>query len=100
MAKRRSKSRKTATSRRSSTQKRGARGGPRRAKAAKGLDLKRLRRELDLAVASLSRRVEVPGGPSAKVSEAQTFLTRWAGEIDLLCDPDDQLLCGSSMVIV
>lgn len=101
MAKRPSRTRKTAASRRTSAAKRSARSrAPRRATAAsaKGLDLKRLRRQLDLSVASLSRLVEVPGGPSAKVSAAQTFLTRWAGEIDELCDDPDGP-CGSSMVI-
>lgn len=65
--------------------------------AARVLSLKQLRADLDLAVASLSRRVVGPGQPAAKLSEAQTVLTRWASEIDDLCDPDMQELCGPTM---
>lgn len=70
----------------------GGGGGPRGS-----LPLKQLRQELDLAVAKLSRRVEVTGQPSAKVSRAIAVFTRWASEIDDLCDRGTGDFCGPTM---
>lgn len=98
MAKTPRRSRKTSRSRAVKRTSRKTARAPRPTAAAPNvLSLKRLRRELDLAVSALSRRVERPGGPSAKVSEAQSILTRWAADIDDLCDPDEQELCGPTM---
>jgi hypothetical protein len=103
VTKSRPKSRKAARkpSRTKSTRKAVRRKAPaaRAGAAARVLSLRRLRADLDLAVRSLSRRVESRGEPSAKLSEAQTVLTRWASEIDNLCDPDMQELCGPTMDI-
>ena len=101
MAKSRPKSRKAArksgrsrtarkTTRRTAARARTTVPGPRRS-----LPLQQLRKELDLAVAALSRRVEMAGQPSAKVSQAVTVFTRWASEIDELCEGSD--LCGPTM---
>jgi hypothetical protein len=94
------RSRKTGRSRAAKRTSRKA-SAPRRATPSAGrvLDLKQLRRDLDRAVAGLSRRVERAGEPSAKISEAQTLLTRWAAEIDDICDPDEQEICGPTMAI-
>ena len=72
---------------------------PRAAAAAArpSLPLRQLRQDLDLAVAKLSRRVEVTGQPSAKVSRAITVFTRWASEIDDLCDRASGDFCGPTM---
>jgi hypothetical protein len=67
--------------------------------AASVLSLKQLRSDLNLAVARLSRQVESGVGPSAKFSSAQAVLSRWASEIDELCDPNEQELCGPTMDI-
>jgi hypothetical protein len=93
------RSRKTSRSRavKRTSRKTARAARPTAAAAPTVLSLKRLRRELDLAVSALSRRVDRPGGPSAKVSAAQTVLTRWAAEIDDMCDPDEQELCGPTM---
>ena len=66
------------------------------------LDLKRLRREIDMAVSALSRRVAMRAQPSANLDEAQAMLTRWASEIDSnLCDPDEvDGPCGPTMLIL
>ncbi len=66
------------------------------------LDLKRLRREIDMAVSALSRRVAMRAQPSANLDEAQTMLTRWASEIDNnLCDPNEvDGPCGPTMLIL
>ena len=109
MAKTRSRSRKSGASPRAKGTRKtaGARRktSAKRAKPAarrpKGLDLKRLRRDIDMAVSSLARRVaraEV-AQPSAKLDQAQTTLSRWAAEIDNLCDPNERDICGPSMVI-
>jgi hypothetical protein len=63
----------------------------------KTLPLKVLRGQLDDAVALLSRRVEKEGQPSAKVSQAITVFTRWAGEIDALCSDASGDFCGPTM---
>lgn len=102
MAKSGSKSRKGSArgSRAKKTTRRTARSPKRAAPApSRVLDLKRLRRELDLAVSVLSRRVEKSDGPSAKLTEAQTLLARWASDIDDICDPDEQDICGPTMDI-
>jgi hypothetical protein len=66
--------------------------GPRR-----NLPLRQLRLELDLAVAKLSRRVEETGQPSAKVSSAINVFTRWATEIDAMCNDASGSFCGPTM---
>jgi hypothetical protein len=64
------------------------------------LDLKRLRREIDMAVSALSRRVAMRAQPSADLDEAQTMLTRWASEIDNnLCADEGDGPCGPTMLI-
>jgi hypothetical protein len=101
VAKSRPKSRKAArkpgrsktarkTTRRTVAAARGAVQPPRRS-----LPLQQLRKDLDLAVAALSRRVEMAGQPAAKVSQAVTVFTRWAAEIDELCEGSD--FCGPTM---
>ena len=62
------------------------------------LSLKQLRADLDLAVAGLARQVE-SRGPSAKLSNTQTILARWASEIDDICDSGEQEICGPTMDI-
>ncbi len=62
------------------------------------LSLKQLRADLDLAVAGLARQVE-SRGPSAKLSNTQTILARWASEIDDICDSGQQEICGPTMDI-
>ena len=101
MAKSRSKTRKAVrksgrskrpTTRRAVASVRAAAPGPRR-----NLPLKDLRVELDRAVAKLSRRVEVTGEPSARVSQAITVFTRWAADIDEICDDPNNEFCGPTM---
>lgn len=101
MAKRPAKSRKgarkSASSKRPATRRKAASTRePRRPR--KSLPLKQLRADLDLAIATLSRRVEVPGAPSGKVSQAITIFTRWAADIDAICgDSAAASFCGPSM---
>jgi hypothetical protein len=63
------------------------------------LDLKKLRREIDMAVGALARRLATAGQPSAKLDEAQTALSRWAAEIDNMCDPAEVGPCGPTMLL-
>jgi len=67
-----------------------------RARAA-GLDLKKLRREIDMAVGSLSRRRA--GRSSATLDEAQMVLSRWATEIDSMCAAAELGPCGPTMLM-
>lgn len=99
MAKTRSRSRKSGASTRakgtkkSVKRKTAAKRAKRRATPA-GLDLKKLRRDIDRAVASLGVRALAAG--ATPTGETQASLGRLAAEIDAICDRGD---CGPSMVI-
>lgn len=106
--------RKPATTRAGSTRRRTAgkrargtyRNGPPR-----GLNLKKLRRDLDIAISILSqrlargpRKVGAAGmdkevEPAAKLQETVSFMSRWASEIDDICDPHTTDICGDTMII-
>lgn len=99
MAKRRLKSRKAV---RKAARKTARRSTRRRAVGAvpaprKSLPLQQLRKELDLAVAVLSRRIEKEGQPSATVSQAVAAFTRWAADIDAICSDPNNSFCGPTM---
>ena len=66
---------------------------------AQGLDLRALRGDLEKAVAVLGRRTGLERAASDKVVAAQTIMTRWMTEIDEICEPEDQEICGPTMWI-
>lgn len=61
----------------------------------KSLPLKQLQKELDLVVASLSRRVEISGEPSTRVAEMINIFTRWGDDIANICEEPSP--CGPTM---
>lgn len=107
MAKTRSRPRKSSAS----TRAKGARKGAGKKKASvkrarvsarpkpEVLDLKTLRRQIDKAVGVLARRLTMTAQPSATLSGTQATLSRWAAEIDEICEDPTGGTCGPSMVI-
>ena len=109
MAKTRSRSRKTrasaarATKRTKKTAARPKTSSAKRQTSTDKLDFKMLRRDIDKAIAVIARRLVRVGQPSAKLSETQTVLTRWANDIDqIICDPNaipGDEPCGPTMLL-
>ena len=110
MAKTRSRPRKSRASARAKGARKGARKKTSSAKRTKVsarpkprspevLDLKTLRQQIDKAVSAMARRLTMTAQPSANLSAAQATLTRWASEIDEICEDPETGPCGPSMVI-
>ena len=109
MAKTRSRSRKsaskskraTATKKKTASRKKSrARAARPRVAAAGTLDLHQLRGDIDKAMAIIAQRLLQADQPSAKLDEAQAALSRWAAEIDDICDPDERDgICGPTMLL-
>jgi len=62
------------------------------------LDLKQLRSDLERAVTTLRRRSTHVGG-SELVDSAQGRMTDFIASIDRFCSEEDELFCGSTMII-
>lgn len=75
-----------------------AKGGKKR-REKPGLDLKKLRKDLDLAVAGLSKRAAKEAAPPPVVMRAQELMARWSSEIDELCNAEEPELCGPTMFL-
>jgi hypothetical protein len=82
--------------------KKPARKAPVRALAAEaptGLDLKELRERLALAVSALSRKVGTTSAIEAKLDDTRRRLSQWMTDIDDICTPEEQELCGDTMIL-
>lgn len=109
MAKRRSKkTRKTARPTTRATAKRGGarktrKPRPRLAKSTpapkNGLDLKKLRNDLERAVAALGRKATRDPMEREAIDGAQERMTRWIAEADQFCTEEMQAVCGPTMEI-
>ena len=109
MAKARSKSRKPGGSTRAKSTKKAAGKKKSSAKRARGsaptprsrevLDLKTLRHQIDRAVGSIARRLTMTAQPAAALTGAQAMLSRWASEIDEICEDPIDGPCGPTMLI-
>jgi hypothetical protein len=73
--------------------------GSRTPKAAQGLDLKKLRTDLELAVGVLSNKASRFKDPPPQLLQAQNLMGRWASEIDDICSAEEQETCGPTMFI-
>jgi hypothetical protein len=72
---------------------------PRRGAGPRVLNLRKLQEDLRRAVNNLSSRASLSAAASAKTSDTQARLQRWAAEIDDICTPDEQEICGPTMDI-
>jgi hypothetical protein len=68
-------------------------------KAPQGLDLKKLRKDLELAVGVLSAKASRYKDPPRQILQAQNLMGRWASEIDEICSAEEQETCGPTMFI-
>ena len=69
------------------------------AEAPTGLDLKELRERLALAVSALSRKVGTTPAAEAKLDDTRRRLSQWMTDIDDICTPEEQEICGDTMVL-
>jgi hypothetical protein len=67
--------------------------------APAGLDLKKLRKDLELAVGVLSSKASKFKDPPRQILAAQNLMGRWASEIDEICSAEEQETCGPTMFI-
>jgi hypothetical protein len=98
VAKTRSKSRKSGAS---STRAKGTKkpAGKRKTSAKRppaGLDLKKLRRQIDLAMSHHARRLAASAVPGVRPDDTQAALSRLAAEIDQFCADGG---CGPTMLV-
>ena len=95
--------RKAVSARRPAKRKAAARKGARKApraasaKAPKSLNLKVLRQHLALAVSALSRKRAAAPAVESKLDDTRRRLSQWMTDIDDICSPEEQEICGDSM---
>jgi hypothetical protein len=82
--------------------KKRARRVPTRALAAElptGLNLKELREQVALAMSALSRKVGATSAAEAKLDDTRRRLSQWMTDIDDICTPEEEEVCGESMIL-
>ena len=80
--------------------KKPSRKAPTRALAAgapTSLNLKVLREHIALAVGALSRKVGSTPAVEAKLDDTRRRLSQWMTDIDDICSPEEQEICGPTM---
>ena len=85
---------------RKAASKKPARKAPARAYAAEvptSLNLKVLREHIALAVGALSRKVGSTSAAEAKLDDTRRRLSQWMTDIDDICTPEEQEICGPTM---
>ena len=106
MAKKRRPARPTkrAPSARRAAKKKGtAKKRPRRAAASplieapNSLDLKVLRKQLALALSVMSTKVGKTPAAVAKLDDTRRRLSQWMTDIDDICTPEEEEICGPTM---
>ena len=63
----------------------------------KSLNLKKLRAHIALAVAALSRKVAPSSAVETKLDDTRRRLSQWMTDIDDICTPEEQEICGETM---
>ncbi len=100
--------RKTTSARRPATRKAASKKKTRPRKAPtrayppevpRSLNLKVLRKHIALAVSSLSRKVGVTSAAEAKLDDTRRRLSQWMTDIDDICTPEEEEVCGDSMIL-
>lgn len=96
--------RKTSSVRRPATRKAGSRKPARKAgrrastkKAPRSLNLKELREHIALAVSALSKKVSKSSAVESKLDDTRRRLNQWMTDIDEICAPEEQEICGETM---
>ena len=68
-------------------------------KPSKSLDLKDLRKRIALAVSVLSKKVSPAMAAESKLDDTRRRLSQWMTDIDDICSPEEEEICGPTMVI-
>lgn len=63
------------------------------------LDLKALRRDIERAVAVLASRGGGASDGSARLASTQSVMSSWVSDIDSICEPEMEEICGPTMLI-
>jgi len=66
-------------------------------KAAKKVELKKLRREFGLVLGVLSSKVGASPEATAKLDDTRRRIIQWMADIDDICTPEMQEICGPDM---
>ena len=68
-----------------------------KAKTVKKVELKELRKQFASVLAALSTRSSASVEGSAKLDDTRRRISQWMTDIDDICTPDDQEICGPDM---
>jgi len=90
------------SARRKTAKKKAARKLPPRAKSsliepARSLNLKVLRGQLALVLSGLSKRRGSTPELEAKLDDTRRRISQWMTDIDDICTPEEEEICGSTM---
>ena len=66
-------------------------------KAVKKVELKELRKQFASVLAALSTRSSASIEGSAKLDDTRRRISQWMTDIDDICTPEDQEICGPDM---
>lgn len=66
-------------------------------KAVKKVELKELRKQFASVLAALSTRRSASIEGSAKLDDTRRRISQWMTDIDDICTPEDQEICGPDM---
>jgi hypothetical protein len=72
-------------------------GKSRAASSARTLEFRKLRKQLEQAVAALGQKKAQSKDGGASIDDAQRRLERWMSDIDDFCSPEMQEFCGPTM---
>lgn len=67
-------------------------------KAAKQIELKELRKQFASVLAVLSARRSSSPEKEARLDDTRRRISQWMTDIDDICSPEDQEICGPDMV--
>ena len=63
----------------------------------RSLNLKVLRKHIALAVSALSRKVASSPAGELKLDDTRRRMSQWMSDIDDICTPEEQEICGETM---
>jgi hypothetical protein len=69
------------------------------AKAVKKVELKKLREEFSKVLIVLSSKRSESPDVTARLDDARRRISQWMTDIDDICTPEDQEICGPDMAI-
>ena len=70
---------------------------PAKVKVVKKVELKELRKQFASVLAALSTRHSASAEGSAKLDDTRRRISQWMTDIDDICTPEDQEICGPDM---